>query len=71
MLPAALFSWVANRPISVDQAMRCAKREPGRSWEALEPELNKLGEQVDHVLIVTALVVTVIHEKWFLSKVFS
>ncbi len=24
--------------------MRCAKREPGRSWEALESELNKLGE---------------------------
>ena len=23
--------------------MRCAKREPGRSWEAIEPELTKLG----------------------------
>lgn len=40
---STLFSWVANRPITVDQAMRCAKREPGRSWEALESELNKLG----------------------------
>jgi hypothetical protein len=24
--------------------MRCAKREPGRSWEAIESELLKLGE---------------------------
>jgi hypothetical protein len=35
---------VEPRVISIDQAMRCAKREPGRSWEALESELNKLGE---------------------------
>ena len=42
---AVLFSWVVEpRVISIDQAMRCAKREPGRSWEALESELNKLGE---------------------------
>ncbi|DBA99084.1 TPA: hypothetical protein ACH3X1_014218 [Trebouxia sp. C0004] len=41
---AILFSWVVEpRAISIDQAMRCAKREPGRSWEALESELNKLG----------------------------
>lgn len=32
------------KKITVDQAMRCAKREPGRSWEAIESELNKLGE---------------------------
>ena len=25
------------------QAKRCAKREPGRSWEALESELTALG----------------------------
>ena len=24
--------------------MRCAKREPGRSWEAIERELHKLGD---------------------------
>ena len=24
--------------------MRCAKREPGRSWEAIESELNRLGQ---------------------------
>lgn len=23
--------------------MRCAKREPGRSWEAIDRELHKLG----------------------------
>lgn len=40
---AVLFSWVLQRDVSVDQAMRCAKREPGRSWEALEGELHKLG----------------------------
>ena len=34
---------MGDRKITVDQAMRCAKREPGRSWEALETELNKLG----------------------------
>lgn len=32
----------------MDQAMRCAKREPGRSWEAIESELNKLGEHAEH-----------------------
>lgn len=31
------------KKITVDQAMRCAKREPGRSWEAIESELNKMG----------------------------
>ena len=41
---AELFGWVLDRDISQDQAMRCAKREPGRSWEALETELNKLGQ---------------------------
>ncbi|KAL0054150.1 hypothetical protein WJX82_004523 [Trebouxia sp. C0006] len=41
---STLFSWVVEpRVISIDQAMRCAKREPGRSWEALDSELNKLG----------------------------
>ena len=40
-----LFNWVLEpKKITVDQAMRCAKREPGRSWEAIESELNKLGK---------------------------
>ena len=34
--------------------MRCAKREPGRSWEALESELNKLGEPVCTLLDLPA-----------------
>lgn len=38
-----LFTWVLGNPITEDQAMRCAKREPGRSWEAIESELHKLG----------------------------
>ena len=42
---AELFNWVLEpKKITVDQAMRCAKREPGRSWEAIESELNKLGK---------------------------
>ncbi|KAK9842895.1 hypothetical protein WJX74_004055 [Apatococcus lobatus] len=40
---AVLFSWATGVPITRDQAMRCAKREPGRSWEALDSELAKLG----------------------------
>ena len=40
---AELLTWVLEEPISKDQAMRCAKREPGRSWEAIESELKKLG----------------------------
>ena len=41
--PAELFTWASGRQISKEEAMRCAKREPGRSWEAIEPELTKLG----------------------------
>ena len=41
--PAELFTWASGRQISKDEAMRCAKREPGRSWEAIESELTKLG----------------------------
>ena len=33
-----------ERPITKDQAMRCAKREPGRSWEAIGSELRRLGD---------------------------
>lgn len=38
-----LFGWALGRPVSEDEAKRCAKREPGRSWEALEVEMNALG----------------------------
>ncbi|KAK9909115.1 hypothetical protein WJX75_007371 [Coccomyxa subellipsoidea] len=38
-----LFTWIMERPITKDQAMRCAKREPGRSWEAIGSELRRLG----------------------------
>lgn len=41
---AELFSWVTGRSIDKNQAMRCAKREPGRSWEAIESELAQIGE---------------------------
>ena len=44
---------MGDRKITVDQAMRCAKREPGRSWEALETELNKLGQSLLHGFLLT------------------
>ncbi len=40
---AELFTWVLEKKVSEEQAMRCAKREAGRPWEANEPELHKLG----------------------------
>ncbi|RMZ57724.1 hypothetical protein APUTEX25_000567, partial [Auxenochlorella protothecoides] len=40
---ATLLSWAAGRPVSEEAARRVAKREPGRSWEAIEPELHALG----------------------------
>eukprot|EP00884_Botryococcus_braunii_P013755 jgi/Botrbrau1/22380/Bobra.0002s0057.1 len=40
---ADVFSWATGRPVSAQQAKQCAKREPGRSWEAIESELHKLG----------------------------
>ena len=39
-----LFTWVTGRPVTTEQAMKCAKREPGRSWEAIDSELAKLGQ---------------------------
>jgi hypothetical protein len=41
---AALFTWALDRPISDEQARRCAKRQQGRSWEVVESELGALGE---------------------------
>jgi hypothetical protein len=40
---AELFSWASGKTISAEQAKTVAKREPGRSWEALEGEMEALG----------------------------
>ena len=37
-----------------DQAMRCAKREPGRSWEAISSEIRKIGTGLP-ILFLTCL----------------
>ncbi|EFJ52340.1 hypothetical protein VOLCADRAFT_86669 [Volvox carteri f. nagariensis] len=37
-----LFTWARGAPITPDQALRCARRLPGRSWETLNDELEKL-----------------------------
>ena len=41
---AELFTWISEQPITRDQAMRCAKREPGRSWEAITSEIRRLSK---------------------------
>jgi hypothetical protein len=38
-----LFSWATGRLISKDEAMACARRQPGRSWEAVTEKLQTLG----------------------------
>lgn len=48
---AALFSWVTGTVITKEEAMRCAKREPGRSWEAIDSELAALGALRDPYLL--------------------
>ncbi|KAL4443494.1 hypothetical protein ABPG75_011231 [Micractinium tetrahymenae] len=40
---AELFTWALGRPVDEEQTKKCAKREPGRSWEALEGELAAIG----------------------------
>ncbi|KAK2079148.1 hypothetical protein QBZ16_002839 [Prototheca wickerhamii] len=40
---AVLLSWATGKAVSEEAAKRVAKREPGRSWEALESELAALG----------------------------
>lgn len=42
--PAELLTWATGREISKADAMRCARREPGRSWQAIPSELTRLGE---------------------------
>ena len=43
LLGAELFTWASGRNISRKEAMRCARRDPGRSWEAIYSEMDKLG----------------------------
>ncbi len=38
-----LFTWATGRLISKDEAMACARRQPGRSWEAVTEKLYTLG----------------------------
>ncbi|EFN58193.1 hypothetical protein CHLNCDRAFT_142040 [Chlorella variabilis] len=38
-----LFSWALGRPVDEESTKKCAKREPGRSWEALDSELQAIG----------------------------
>lgn len=38
---AALFRWATGRDFSQEEARQCAKRLPGRSWEAVEPVLDR------------------------------
>ena len=41
---AELFSWASGRRIEKEDAIKCARRQPGRSWECVEHELHKLGQ---------------------------
>lgn len=40
---AELFSWGAGKLITQEQAMKCAHRQKGRSWEAVQSEIGALG----------------------------
>ena len=48
-----LFGWALGRNVSEEEAKRCAKREPGRSWEALEGEMAALGEFIVCTVYIT------------------
>ncbi|GAX83701.1 hypothetical protein CEUSTIGMA_g11126.t1 [Chlamydomonas eustigma] len=48
---AQLFTWASGRFISKEDAMQCARRLPGRSWETVESELAKLGLYPNHWVI--------------------
>lgn len=49
---ADLFSWALDRPVSKDEAMRCARRQPGRSWETVDQELHNMGGWPKNYLVV-------------------
>jgi hypothetical protein len=40
---AELFSWATGKVVTGEECKRVARREPGRSWEALESELDNIG----------------------------
>ncbi|KAG7672848.1 hypothetical protein Ndes2526B_g08322 [Nannochloris sp. 'desiccata'] len=40
---AELFSWATGKVVTGEECKRVARREPGRSWEALESELHNIG----------------------------
>jgi len=40
---AELFSWATGKVVTGEECKRVARREPGRSWEALECELDAIG----------------------------
>ena len=42
--PAELFTWALGSAVSKEDAIMCARRQPGRSWETLSEELAKMGE---------------------------
>lgn len=69
MFFAELFTWVTGRNIRQDQAAMCAKREPGRSWEAIESELANLGQPLLHkVFVLQACDQNPIHVFWKLVE---
>jgi len=41
--PPELFTWATGRLISKEEAMACARRQPGRSWEAVTEKLYQIG----------------------------
>jgi hypothetical protein len=38
-----MLCWALDRPITRDQAMNCARRQQGRSWEIVESAVRDLG----------------------------
>ena len=40
---AALFTWAKGTPVTREEAMACADRKPGRRWEVIDAELQKLA----------------------------
>eukprot|EP00967_Tisochrysis_lutea_P083118 scaffold115378_cov17-Tisochrysis_lutea.AAC.1 len=44
LICAELLCWALDRPITREQAMGCARRQQGRSWEIVESAVRDLGE---------------------------
>lgn len=49
-LSPGLLSWASGRNITREQAEGCARRDPGRSWEAIPLELDKLGAALSSLI---------------------